>query len=221
MTVMHARLLANLDKNVPVQKLAIDVSFRSVVVITFASHAKGPQFEPGRKQIIFLLFYADNYIMLRTMIAKIETNEKVSAVSCAKSLPICISTLQLILAHHHYVIIKYLVLHSVIFMFIPTLFTLTLSHLIVVVLLCQLAHHTYLDRPTATYVFKMFNICNGTNSLLSHSHQSMCHIVILVLFKFISFVFQFTWNLEAGLEQEAQVTEFSKLKIHMYRNFIR
>ena len=29
-------------------------SFRSVVVITFASHAKGPQFEPGRKQTFFL-----------------------------------------------------------------------------------------------------------------------------------------------------------------------
>ena len=28
------------------------VCFRSVVVITFASHAKGPQFEPGRKHIL-------------------------------------------------------------------------------------------------------------------------------------------------------------------------
>ena len=29
----------------------IVVGFRSVAVITFASHAKGPQFDPGRKQI--------------------------------------------------------------------------------------------------------------------------------------------------------------------------
>ena len=30
--------------------------FRSVVVITCASHAQGPRFEPGRKQVLFLIF---------------------------------------------------------------------------------------------------------------------------------------------------------------------
>ncbi len=30
-------------------------SFRGVAVITFASHAKGPRFDPGRKQIFFYL----------------------------------------------------------------------------------------------------------------------------------------------------------------------
>ena len=33
----------------------LEQSFRSVVVITCASHAQGPRFEPGRKQIANLL----------------------------------------------------------------------------------------------------------------------------------------------------------------------
>ena len=33
---------------------SVIVSFRSVVVITCASHAQGPRFDPGRKQLIFL-----------------------------------------------------------------------------------------------------------------------------------------------------------------------
>ena len=38
------------------------IGFRSVAVITSASHAEGPRFEPGRKQreivfLLFLLFY--------------------------------------------------------------------------------------------------------------------------------------------------------------------
>ena len=39
-------------KTSPVTIDTKDVSFRSVAVITFASHAKGPQFEPGRKHNI-------------------------------------------------------------------------------------------------------------------------------------------------------------------------
>ena len=33
-------------------------SFRSVVVITCASHAQGPRFEPGRKQIVIHFFHS-------------------------------------------------------------------------------------------------------------------------------------------------------------------
>lgn len=35
----------------------VSISFCSVVVITFASHAKGRRFDPGQKQIIFFYFY--------------------------------------------------------------------------------------------------------------------------------------------------------------------
>jgi hypothetical protein len=36
--------------------VVIYLSFRSVAVITFASHAKGRRFEPGRKHLFFFFF---------------------------------------------------------------------------------------------------------------------------------------------------------------------
>ena len=39
----------------------LHLNFRSVVVITFASHAKGPRFEPGRKQSAFFFYMFESH----------------------------------------------------------------------------------------------------------------------------------------------------------------
>ena len=47
----------------------LKTGFRSVVVITFALHAKGPQFKTGRKQVevflIYMLKFATKSLLLR------------------------------------------------------------------------------------------------------------------------------------------------------------
>ena len=50
------------NDNVWIYSIIDKFSFRSVVVITSASHAEGRRFEPGRKQILSLFIFAQMFL---------------------------------------------------------------------------------------------------------------------------------------------------------------